>query len=346
MRLRTGPGDTRWDRDVGESDMNGIDLPDRRVLLTFSFVAVTALIVGIIGLVYCNVLTINGGSLVMSGVLTLATFGYVALTFDMSRTMREEMRLQHRQVKLEQKPEVMEALETEVLPLYNDVMNVKGVMSGTGTVQVDNEYYPAYPYVPTEFQDPSTVPRLLQSPIDIDPGDAHAFYMTYRDYRQVYGDTVDELQRLILTDLDSPPSDSMDLRELAMLALQLDTNRIGSTRIMWNSRKNDVIPLRRDIPELMQELSKLQHQVRRDGSELAADLSNAINDAMREYEIDGSQLHPDPVPTEWPDDEIGQTGVFIGSLPHRPRFAGIEVTDGEDDEPEDTDGTESDGSKD
>lgn len=143
--------------------MPDIGLPERRTLFAVSFIVVAALIIGIIGLVWCDVLTIDGGALMMSGLLTLATFGYVLLTFDMSQSMREEMRLQRRQVKLERKPEVMEALETEALPLYNDVMNVRSGMSGTGAVQVDDEFYPAYPYVPTKFEDPSSVPRLLLS---------------------------------------------------------------------------------------------------------------------------------------------------------------------------------------
>jgi len=314
----------------------------RDALLAGSAVAVTVIIVGIIGLVYFDVLTIDGGALLMSAVLAAGTFAYVLLTFDMSRSMREEMWLQRRQVKLERKPEVMEALESEALPLYHDVMNVKGSMAGTGAVLIGDERYPAYPYVPTQYENPSTVPRLLQSPIDIAPGDAHAFYTTYREYRQVYGDAVDELQRLILTELDSPPSDSTDVRELAMLALQLDTDRIGSTGIAWESRKDDVIPLRREIPGLMQELGELRHQVKRDGGELAADLSEAINDVMQEYWIDGSQLDPEPVPTEWPDDETGQTGVYIRKLPHRPQFASVSG-DGENSEREETAGGETDG---
>lgn len=312
--------------------MPDFELPARRTLLASSFIVVFALVAGIIGLVHYDVLTRDGGALVVSGLLTLATFGYVLLTFDMSQSMREEMRLQRRQVKLEQKPEVMAALERDALPLYNDVMNVRSAMSGTDTAQVGGEWYPAYPYVPTEYEDPSTAPRLLQSPIDIDPGDAYTFYTTYREYRQVYGDTVDELQRLILSELDSPPNDSTDLRELAMLALQLDTDRIGSTGVAWESRKDDIIPLRQEIPELMYELGELRSQLKRDGGELAADLSEAIYEAMGKYEIDGSQLDPDSVPTEWPDDEKGQMGLYTGSLPHRPRFASPESGGCEDDE--------------
>ncbi len=198
-------------------DINSLNKQD--VLLGGSAVTIAVMIIGIIGGVYFDVLTIDGGALLMSAVLAAGTFGYVLLTFDMSRSMRDEMRLQRRQVKLERKPEVVKMLESEVLPLYNDAMNVKGAMAGSGAIRVDEDLYPAYPYVPTKFEDPSTVPRLLQSPIDIDPSDAHAFYSAYREYRQVYGDAINELEQLILTELDSPPSDSTELQELAMLLI-------------------------------------------------------------------------------------------------------------------------------
>lgn len=325
--------------------MNGTESHhERDTLLGGSAVTVAVIIVGIIGGVYWDVLTIDGGALLMSSVLAAGTFAYVLLTFDMSRSMREEMRLQRQQLKLEQKPEVMEALESEALPLYNDVMNVKNSMAGTETVQIDEEWYPAYPYVPTKFEDPSTVPRLLQSPIDIDPSGAHAFYSTYQEYRQVYGNAVDELQRLILTELDSPPSDSTDLRELAMLALQLETDQIGSTGIAWESRRDDIIPLRREMPELMQKLGQLRNQVKRDGGELAVDLSGAINNTMQEFWIDGSQLEPESVLSEWSNDETGQTGVYIGELPHRPQFESVS-SDSENGERENTDSSEMDGAE-
>lgn len=323
---------------------NTESINERDLLLGGSAVTVALIILGIIGLVYYDILTIDGGALLMSSVLAAGTFAYVLLTFDMSRSMREEMRLQRRQVKLERKPEVIEVLESEALPLYNDVINVKSAMAGTKTVQIGDEWYPSYPYVPTKYEDPSTVPRLLQSPIDIDPGDAHAFYSNYREYRQVYGNAIDELQQLILTELDSPPNDSTDLRELAMIALELDTDRIGSARTPWESRKDDIIPLRREIPELMQELGELRHKMKHDGAELAADLSNAINDTMQEYWIDGSRLDPKPVSREWPDDKTGQTGVYIGKLPHRSQFSS-ESGDGEGSQSKEMEGNEADSSE-
>lgn len=313
--------------------MVDIEWTARRTILTGSFALVTVLILAIIGAVYCNILTIQGGSLLVSSVLTVATFGYVLLTFDMSRTIREQMQIQQRSVRLERRPDVKQAIENELMPLSTDVSNVRRAFSGPGTGQVDGEYYQAFPFVPTEFEDPFSVPRLLRGPIDIDPSAVADFYQTYKEYRQVYGDAVHELERLILSKLSDPPEDSDTVREYAMLALQLDSDRIRDVR--WDSVKDDVIPLRKEIPELIQELGRLGNELHSTGGELSFELGEELTDVMNEFEIDESELNPDSVKSEWSNDETGQLGMYIGELPHRPKFADT-VSEVDEDENEDT----------
>lgn len=302
--------------------MTDIELRDRRTLSVIAFAVVLVVVLGIIGGVYLNALTIDGGALLISAVLALATFAYVLLTFDMSRSMREEMQIQRRKVRLEKKPDVKRSLEQDLIPLYNDVMNVKNDVSGTGQrgadmVPIDDEFYRAYYRVSTRFEDPGSVPRFINVPINADPGNAYAFYQTVKEYRETYGEAVHQLERLILDELSNPPSDPDDLREYAVLALQLDDGTRGQSG--WDSVKDDIIPLRKDVPGLMQELARLRDEIRSEGSALARELWEAQVDSMRVYEIDESELEPDS--TGGLNDG---SGVYTGEFPRQPQYASVE----------------------
>ena len=269
-----------------------LDTPARR--FAAGLLAAAAVIAAILGAYQCDVITLNEASLGVSSFLAVATFGYVILTHSMASSMRDEMEIAQKEVKLQQKPELKRTLRDDLQPLYTDVMNVKGEVTGVGSDGSDGEilddvHYRAFHPVSTEFEDPTGVPRFINTPIDINPGDAYEFYQTVQDYQEAYEDAVDELMQVILSEFSNPPSDSGKLRGYAESAIRLAPVGIDESR--WESVKGDVLPLRREIEESLREVSELRQQVRRKGGEVATELWEEQNAVMQEFGISEEELN-------------------------------------------------------
>jgi hypothetical protein len=268
-----------------------IDTPTRR--FAARLLAAAAIITAILTAYYCGVISLDEASLGVSSFLAAATFGYVILTHSMASSMGDEMDISQKKVKMQQKPEVKRTLREDLQPLYTDVENVKREVTGVGSDGADGKilngvhYQALYP-VSTEFENPASVPRFVNTPIDVNPGDAYEFYQTVQDYQDTYEDAVDGLMQVILTELSDPPSDSDELREYAESAIQLRAVGIHETR--WQSVKSDVLPLRREVAESIREAGELRQQIRRQGSEVTRELWEEQNTVMNEFEISEEEL--------------------------------------------------------
>ena len=153
---------------------------------------------------------------------------------------------------------------------------------------LDGVHYRALYPVSAEFENPASVPRFVNTPIDVNPGDAYEFYQTVQGYQDTYEDAVDELMQVILTELSDPTSDSDELREYAESAIQL--RAVGIHETQWQSVEGDVLPLRREVAESIREAGELRQQIRRQGSEVMRELWEEQNTVMNEFEIIEEEL--------------------------------------------------------
>jgi cell fate (sporulation/competence/biofilm development) regulator YmcA (YheA/YmcA/DUF963 family) len=267
------------------------DTPSQR--FAAGLLAAAAVIAAILGAYHRGAISFDEASLGVSSFLAVATFGYVILTHSMASSMRDEMEFARKEVKLQQKPEVKRAIEEDLQPLSADVMNVKQEVTGVGSDGPDGKilndvHYRAFHPVSTNFEDPASVPRFINTPVDVNPGEAYEFYQTVQEYQEAYEDAVDELMQVILSELSNPPTNSGELRGYAESAIRLTPAKVNESR--WDSVTDDVLPLRQEIAESLREVNELRQRVRRQGGEVARELYEEQVAVMQEFGISEEEL--------------------------------------------------------
>lgn len=286
-------------------------LSSKQALLVL--VGATVVVLGIIAAAVQDTLSQEEAGLVMNGVLTLATLGYVLLTYSMVSQMQRDVELRELHQK---RPIVIERLEEGLIPLSSDIRRINRVIkdgdpdwNGPNVDQIDGEFYPSYHDVQAGYKQ-ENIPRFTTH-ISVDNGQTYEVYQLLKKYREAYGEAVFQLQKSILSEYPNEVEDSDDARNLAELALIVNNGERGTTR--WDTVKDDIVPLRNEIPELMYKLGQLRDEVTSVGGKALDDLNQARTEAMIKYEISEGELDEEPPPD--PSDK--RTIEY----PRQPRFA-------------------------
>lgn len=72
-----------------------------------------------------QILSIQGAGLLMDGLLTIGTLGYVLLTYSMVSQMRRDIEVRERH---QFRPHVIERIESALLPLREDIRRIRRVL--------------------------------------------------------------------------------------------------------------------------------------------------------------------------------------------------------------------------
>jgi len=260
------------------------------------------LVFGIIVAAQLRILTMNGAGLVMNGVLTIATLGYVFLTYGMVSQMRRDIEVRERH---ENRPYVIERLELALLPLRKDIRRIRRVLKsgnpqwhGPDQTQIGERFYRSFHEVNPGYGK-HTIPRFTAH-LDIDNGVNYDVYQAVGEYSDVYQEAVYEMQRLILAELDGFEGGSERVRDFAVLALKVDDGENRQTPSLWDEWKEEVVPLRDEIPELMGEIEDLAGEVDTACGEALREIDPVLNETMKEYGISEGELDPEqpPEPSE------------------------------------------------
>lgn len=255
-----------------------------------AIVGVAAIIItGIIVAAGRQIINLQGAGLLMDGMLTIATLGYVLLTCHMVSEMRRDadIRKQH-----QNRPHVIDRLESGLLPLANDIRRVRLVLSdgetewdGPDGIVIDEELYRSYHDV-TSGYGAHNIPRFTAH-LDVDNGLTYDVYQSLDQYSNAYQEAMYELQRLIL-ELDGFEGNSEMVRDFAVFALKGEDRY--SAPSLWDNWRDDIVPLRDEIPELMAELEKGRNELTSACGAALRELESEQNESMNEYQISEAEL--------------------------------------------------------
>lgn len=253
---------------------------------------VLLLVVSIIVAADQRILNMEGAGLLMDGVLTVSTLGYVFLTYSMVSQMRRDIEVRERH---QYRPHVIDQLESSLLPLRKDIQRIRRVLKdgepgwdGPNETVLDETLYRSYHEVNPGYST-HTIPRFTAH-LDVDNGVTYDVYQSVREYSEVYQEAVHEIQRLILEELDGFEGDSDRVRDFSVLALKVDDGDRGHT--LWDDWKDEVVLLRDEIPELMSELDELRGDVNTACGEAMREIDPVLNQTLKEYEISEGELDP------------------------------------------------------
>lgn len=243
-----------------------------------------------------RVLSIQGAGLLMDGVLTIGTLGYVFLTYSMVSQMRRDIEVRERH---QYRPYVIERLESALIPLNKDIQRIRRVLkdgepgwNGPNVTTIDETLYRSYHEVNPGYGTHS-IPRFTAH-LDVDNGATYDVYQSLEEYSDTYQEAVYEIQRLILEELDGFEGDSDRLRDFAVLALKVDDGDRSHT--LWDDWKEEVVPLRDEIPELMAELEERRDNVNTACGEALREIHPVLNETLKEYAISEDELEPESPP--------------------------------------------------
>lgn len=247
-----------------------------------------------------RILTIQGAGLLMDGLLTIGTLGYVFLTYSMVSQMRRDIEVRERH---QFRPNIIERLESALLPLRGDLQRIRRIIrdgepgwNGPNETVIGESVYRSYHEVNPGYST-RTIPRFTAH-LDVDNGLTFEVYQSVAEYSDTYQEAVYEIQRLILEELDGFEGDSDRVRDFAVLALKVVDGDRGHS--LWDDWKEEIVRLRDEIPELMSELDELRNDVDTACGETLREIDPVLNETLEEYDISEGELDPDS-PPEWGD---------------------------------------------
>lgn len=266
----------------------------------------TALVGGIVVAARFGPIDFEGAQLLMDAVLTLATLGYVFLTYYMVSRMKKDTELRERYQK---RPHVIDRLETALLPLRYDIQRISRVLSdgepgwsGPDGAVIDGETYRSYHEI-APGHSLGSIPQFTTH-LTIDNGATFDVYQTAEQYSDTYQTAIYRLQELILAEVDDFPGDSEMVRDFAVLALKLEDGH--SSTSVWDSYREQIVPLRTEIPDVMAELEAHRAELGTACHEALREIDSAANQTMQEYEISEGDLDPEQPPTA---DQVFTSGL-------------------------------------
>lgn len=234
----------------------------------------TVLVAIIIVAAHYRTINLQGAGLLMDGLLTIATLGYVFLTYNLVSQKRKDLEIRERRHK---RPHVVERIESDLLPLRYDIQRISRVLSdgeaewrGPNRIMIDGTTYRSYHEIRRGYRLHS-IPRFTAH-LDVDNAAIYDVYQSVDEYSEVYQQAYYRLQQLILEELDDFQGDSDMIRHFALLVLKLDDGHHGPT--LWDSWRDEVVLLREEMPELMSELEELRGEV-----------NNACKAALRDIDV-------------------------------------------------------------
>lgn len=241
-------------------------------------------------------LTTQEAGLMMNGLLTIATLGYVFLTYNMVSQNRKDLEIRERYQK---RPHVVERIESALLPLRYDIQRISRVLTdgetewrGPNGIMIDGRQYRSYHEIRPGYRLHS-IPGFTTH-LDVDNAAIYDVYQAVDEYSEAYEQAYYRLQQLIMEELDDFQGDSDLVRRFALLALKLEDGQHGPT--LWDSWRDEVIPLRDEMPELMSELEELRGEVSTACQTALRDIDTELNETLNEYEISDGDLDPESPP--------------------------------------------------
>lgn len=255
--------------------------------------AVTILIGSILGAYFFNVVNTDTARLLVSSILAVATFAYVLLTRSMAITMREEMELTKKQLKHRRKSDIIQIIQEEIQPVMTDVRRIRETFKGSGLRKgpdeetIGDETYDRLPEISTKFDRPQDA-AWFSDEVDVDAGDVYKFYHTVQKYQEVYNNAVLALTMVILQNTESLDMNEDSTRAYAKSALTLEPVDMGQSE--WDAVKTDILPLRSEIPERIDQLMDLKREIRVMGHHVNQDLGASLADLKQDYPITESDL--------------------------------------------------------
>lgn len=253
------------------------------IIVTFSIVPVS----------YYQLIDVSTARLLMDAILTIATFGYVLLTYNMVSQMKKDNEIRQRR---QNRPRVIKRLETDVIPLLNDIRYIRTTLrngesewNGPDQVAIGGEVYRCYHEIDPEYSIQS-IPRFTMH-IDLDNATTHEVYRLVQEYSEAYRRAIHQLQGLILEKTDVAQGDSDQLRDLAVLALKVEDGETRETE--WDLVKEEIVPLRDEIPDFIDVLQDTRNELNAACGEALKELDAEINNTMKQYRISESELDPE-----------------------------------------------------
>jgi len=262
--------------------------PSQRTLIRGSLPVVTVTIVAVLAAVFTDDISVDTAGVVISGILAVATFSYVLLTYSMASSMDENLEQTKELFKLRRKPDIIRIIKNEIDPLLAELWSHRNTFNADGFNEYDSwgsmngTLYNRHPELESDFERPDIAASLSQE-VDVNNGDIHVYYRSLEQYQETYNRAVSELSMELLRGVDSLGIDSDDVKAYAESALAIEP--IGVHPDRWRAKKDDVIPFRSEIRELDRELEELKQELKRDGHALRQDLGQAKIDLQDEYYI-------------------------------------------------------------
>lgn len=222
----------------------------RNIIVGTSFVILTATILGVLLCVYFDILTADSAALIVSSLLAIATFGYVALTYMMANTMREEMRHSEEVFKLRRKDDIISIIEGEIRPVMNDIQQHESEFNANQIDQYDGYIYEdskfeRIPKIKTNFDMPMEAVQFSNE-VDVNASEVYLYFYKIVKYQEKRRRAVTELEREILDNYEYIGIDPNRARDYARAALAIEPVG-GVSRNLWNKNKDNIIPLRSDV---------------------------------------------------------------------------------------------------
>jgi len=265
----------------------------RDTIIGISFIILTAIIIGVVLCVYFDILTVDLGALIVSSLLAIATFGYVALTYMMANTMREEMRHSEEVFKLRRKDDIISIIEGEIRPVIEDIQRHESEFNADQIHQYDSysnedSTFERIPKIKTNFDMPMDAVQFSNE-VDINAGEVYEYFYKIEQYQEKHQRAVTELESLILNNHEDIGIDPNRARDYAKAALAIEPVG-GISRNLWNDNKDNIIPLRSDVSEITGELYELKQEIRKMGRSIIRDLGQAEARLRQEYYITESDV--------------------------------------------------------
>jgi len=267
-------------------------------IVGISFVVLTAAIIGILLSVYYKILTVDSAALIVSSLLAIATFGYVALTYIMASSMRDEMQHSKEIFKLRRKEDIISIIKNEIRPVLTDIRKHDSTFKATEPNQYDNYAtedantddlrFERIPEIEMNFDEPMDAAHFSNE-INVNAGEVYQYFQKVDEYQKKHEQAVMELSTVILDNHDDIGVDPNKAQDYAKAALAIEP--IGTlSRRLWNNNKDDIMPLRSNVSELTSELQVLKKEIKEHGHSLKRDLGQTEADLRQEYYIAKSDL--------------------------------------------------------
>lgn len=259
--------------------------------------AATLLVIAIPVATFSGMITRPRAGILMDALLTVATLGYVFLTYGMVSQMRRDVELRERH---QNRPHVIERLESDLLPLHRDLQRIKRIVkdgesdwNGPNLASINGKHYRSF-HESNAAYSLRTIPRFTTH-IDLDNGVVYDAYRAVGRYDEAYEDAVFQLQELILEELDDFEGDSDMVRSFAVLGLKIEDANRGTS--LWDDHwKDDVVQLRDEMPEEMQELTEARDDVTSKCGEVLREINPVLNQVLKDYGINEAELDSDSGP--------------------------------------------------